>query len=324
MGVLDEIKQDWKKNKTLAQKIEIQEAARQFQHSPLIHGKEVRLGDDTAAIPDADGYLLFAAEGVWPPLLQADPQLAGRSCMLANLNDVYAMGGRPLAVVDVLLHTRDLPAEKVFRGIQENAERYGVPVVGGHSTRTEDVSSLAVCILGKAKKLLCSHTARSGDYLMMAGSFQGSFRRGFDFWDCSSTLDQDSLRYVLEILPLLAERDLCDTAKDISMAGLLGTLVMLLESSGKGADIQVKNIPHPKNVDFCRWLRAFHSYGFILSVRPENVAMVQVAFEQRGLFCGAFGRVTEEPRMMLHDGDEACTLWENEALTGFGIARSEV
>jgi len=35
---------------------------------------EVRIGDDTAAIPDGDGYLLFAAEGMWPELVATEPR----------------------------------------------------------------------------------------------------------------------------------------------------------------------------------------------------------------------------------------------------------
>ncbi|MEZ4546634.1 MAG: hypothetical protein R3B51_02450 [Thermodesulfobacteriota bacterium] len=36
-----------------------------------------------------------------------------------------------------------------------------------------------------------------------------------------------------------------DTAKDVSMAGLIGSVLMLLESSGKGADINVESYRGP-------------------------------------------------------------------------------
>src|SRR5262249_9187355 len=52
-------------------KREIQAAAR---HLPRVRGgpwgaADVQLGDDAAAIPDGDGYLLLAAEGMWPELV---------------------------------------------------------------------------------------------------------------------------------------------------------------------------------------------------------------------------------------------------------------
>ena len=56
-------------------------------------GEPIRLGDDTAAIPDGDGYLLLAAEGIWPTLVQEDPWFAGWCAVLVNVSDIYAMGG---------------------------------------------------------------------------------------------------------------------------------------------------------------------------------------------------------------------------------------
>src|SRR6201997_5074441 len=62
----------------------------------------IRVGDDCAAIPDEDGFLLFAAEGMLESFVANDPWFAGYSAGMGNLSDIAAMGGRPLAVVDVL------------------------------------------------------------------------------------------------------------------------------------------------------------------------------------------------------------------------------
>lgn len=53
-------------------------------------------GDDCAAIPDGDGYLLFAAEGMVTDLIEAMPWFAGYCSVLVNVSDVCAMGGRRL------------------------------------------------------------------------------------------------------------------------------------------------------------------------------------------------------------------------------------
>ena len=63
---------------------------------------ETRLGDDCAAIRDGNGWLLFAAEGMLPSFVADDPWFAGYSAVMVNLSDVSAMGGRPIAIVDVL------------------------------------------------------------------------------------------------------------------------------------------------------------------------------------------------------------------------------
>ena len=70
-------------------------------------GKPVPLGDDTAVIELPEGNLLLATEVIYPPLVEAAPYLAGRSAVLANVNDVYAMGGYPIAIVDTILAPAD-------------------------------------------------------------------------------------------------------------------------------------------------------------------------------------------------------------------------
>ena len=60
----------------------------------------------------------------------------------------------------------------------------------------------------------------------------------------------ERLRGDLELLPQLAEDGLCDAAKDISMAGTLGTALMLLECSQVGARIDLDAHSAPQA---CRW-----------------------------------------------------------------------
>src|SRR5580693_9178728 len=96
-------------------------------------GERVRLGDDCAAIPDGDGYLLLAAEGMWPELVAREPRFAGYCAVMVNVSDIYAMGGRPLAIVDALYASDAPSAEPIWAGMADAAARLGVPVVGGHT-----------------------------------------------------------------------------------------------------------------------------------------------------------------------------------------------
>ncbi|MCQ4033984.1 hypothetical protein FK513_29960, partial [Klebsiella pneumoniae] len=61
---------------------------------------------------------------------------------------------------------------------------------------------------------------------------------------CAATrADPAELRRALALLPeLAAEGSLC-AAKDISQAGLAGTLTMMLESCGLGAEVTLEQIP---------------------------------------------------------------------------------
>lgn len=293
-----------------------------------VDGHAVLLGDDAAAIPWGDGYLLVAAEGIWGPLLQADPMMAGRAAVLTNVNDIYAMGGRPLALLDVLTASDSKEARIVFEGMRDRSRVYQVPVVGGHYSQIPGAHCLSAFILGWSKKLLSSFTAQDGDLLVLACNLQGKVATNFTFWDCSSSLEAPVLRRQLEILPELAESGLCDTAKDVSMGGIVGTLLMMMEASGKGASLALSRIPVPPGVPLVDWLQAYLSYGFLLSVRPERLEAVVRAFEEEALVCRHIGEVNSSKRITFTLDGERILFWDlkSEPLTGFddpGISRGD-
>jgi AIR synthase-related protein len=269
----------------------------------------VAVGDDCAALAGGDGYLLFAIEGLVSDFVETMPWFAGYSSVMVNVSDVYAMGGRPLAVVDALWSDGLDAAAEILAGIAAASNAYGVPVVGGHSNTRSAEPQLAVSILGRANALLSSFNARPGDRLVMAVDLRGRFEDPYPFWNASVGAPPQRLRDDLELLPQLAESGLCDAAKDISMAGVLGTSLMLLECSGVGARIDLDAIPRPEHVDFERWLSAFPSYGFVLSVREEHVDEVLARFAQRGLACATIGAVDASREVVLTQQGDSALLW---------------
>ena len=56
-------------------------------------------GEDAAAIDVGDQYVLFAADGIMESLVNTNPYYAGYFAVLVNVNDIAAMGGRPLGMV---------------------------------------------------------------------------------------------------------------------------------------------------------------------------------------------------------------------------------
>jgi AIR synthase-related protein len=281
----------------LTQKRELQRLWRVLPQTCNVDGEEVLIGDDAAALRTADGYLLLAAEGVYPPLLESDPYMAGRASVLANVNDIYAMGGRPTAILDVLFSRDDDEAELVLKGIQDNAARYKVPVLGGHLSPGAEGSALSVFILGKGRALLSSFNALPGDQLVFVFASEGRFLNGYKFWDSSSRLPDHQVLEQLELLPRVAEEGLADTAKDVSMAGLIGTALMLLEGSGVGAEIDLEKVPRPSEGPLEHWLLTFPSFGFLLSLRSASAPRVRALFRGAGLTCETIGEVTKDRRV---------------------------
>ena len=205
------------------------------------------------------------------------------------------------------------PAAQMLAGMAAASTAYGVPIVGGHSNNRCERGQLAVAILGRAKKLLTSFDAQPGDTLLMAIDLRGAFEEPYPFWNASSHTSGERLRADLELLPMLAESGLCCAAKDISMAGAVGTAMMLLECSNVGATIDPNAIPKPAGIALDRWLTAFPSYGFVLSVRTENVSEVKAKFASRDIACAAVGVVTSAPQVVLKSGAESALLWDFSA-----------
>jgi selenophosphate synthetase-related protein len=199
------------------------------------------------------------------------------------------------------------------------ASAYNVPIVGGHTNCHSPYNALSVAILGRATHLITSFNARSGDVLLVVIDFQGEFYHRFPFWNASTTADPVQLQKKIEILPFLAESGLCDAGKDISMGGIVGTLLMLLETSNCGAVLNLDAIVPPDNIPLEQWLLSFPSYGFLLSVRPEKVASVQDCFHEQNLVCSAVGTVEEHHQLVLKLGNESAVFWDisTRSLMGF-------
>ncbi len=264
--------------------------------------QSVPVGDDCAAIPDGDGHLLFAIEGFLGDFVAQLPWFAGYCGVMVNVSDIAAMGGRPIAVVDALWSDGAEAGAPVLQGLAAASQVYGVPIVGGHSNHRNPSGQLAVAILGRARRLLTSFNARPGDRLLMAVDLRGRMMAPHPFFNASTDAPPERLRADLDLLPQLAESGVCDAAKDISMAGAVGTALMLLECSKVGAVIDVGAMPRPAEVPLLPWLQSFPSYGFIMSVRPQHVDAVCGLFHQRALACAVVGEVTARPEVWLRDG----------------------
>ena len=288
-----------------------------FQERP----ERIMIGDDAAAIPDGDGYLLLAAEGMLPTFLEKDPYFAGFSSVMVNVSDVAAMGGYPLAVVDAYFHAPSSAVDAVLAGMRAACDAFGVPLVGGHTTCCEGgPHCLAVAILGRARHLLTSFGARPGDVVLLATDLRGAYREGFPFFDAASDRAPAALRGDLSVFGDLAAEGGVHACKDVSNAGIAGTLLMMLEASGVGATLALDRLPMPEGAALDRWLATFPSFGFLMSVPPDRAPSVRSRFTVRGLACEAVGRVDASRALHLSSGGEEALLWDlaERPFTGFG------
>jgi hypothetical protein len=290
----------------------------------LAGASAVPVGDDCAAIPDRDGFLLLAIEGFMNEFVVGDPWFAGWCGIMVNLSDVAAMGGRPIAVVDAVWATGDAEAAPVLDGLRAASAAFGVPIVGGHTNTRTDRGQLSVAVLGRAKKLLTSFDARPGDALVAAIDLRGRYREAFSNWEAATDAPAERLRADLDLLPTIAEAGLALAAKDISQGGLIGTAAMLTECSGVGVTIDVTRVPKPPVVPLDRWLQTFPSFGYLVAVAPTKVATVLACFRDRGIAADDIGNITADPRVVIVDGPVAETIWDFAREPFMGCVRATV
>jgi len=311
-------------SESILRKLDIQAAAKTLgQTVQGVDGSQIRLGDDCAVIPNGDdpesGYLLLAAEGIWPQLLAQDPWFAGWCAVMVNLSDIAAMGGTAIAVVNALWSQSVAGSRPVWEGMQAASKAYGVPIVGGHINCDSDYDGLAVAVMGRSQQVLTSFAATPGDALIMVINMQGAYYKAYPFWNAATTANPAELRSHLSLLPVLAQSGLCHVAKDISMGGLAGTLLMLCEASGCGANLQLDQVPKPEAVDWEKWLTSFPSYGFLLSAPVENMEAIQALFAPEALVCAKIGEIVAGPNVSFQLGQAQQRFWNlSEPLTGFG------
>lgn len=236
--------------------------------------------------------------------MEADPFWAGYCAVLVNVHDIAAMGGRPVAMVDILSVTNDRIRDEVTRGMVAASAQFGVPIVGGHLHPETPYSVVDVAILGTARmeQLIFSDTAEEGDRVIAAIDLDGRVHPSCCFnWDSVTMKSAETVRAQIRVMEDLGKDRLVTAGKDISNPGVIGTLGMLLEVSGKGAVIDLEAIPRPDlsaiDLSFEQWVRMYPGMGFILTVKPENVEEVCRRFAGVGITAAPIGEVNGGRRL---------------------------
>ena len=268
-------------------------------------------GDDAALVRNADGnWRVLAAEAIRPELVGSDPRVAGVAGVVTVLNDVAATGGRG----DALLNTVVGP-EPVVRGALEGiamaAELYGVPVVGGHTTVRDGEAGLSTFAMGTATQPLRAARARVGDAVFLVTCVEGEMIAGPDgalFFSHLRGPRRDRVRSDLALLAEAADAGEAWAARDVSMPGLVGSLLQFVESAGRlGCTLDLAALPCPQGVGLGDWLVAFPSFGFLLCGSPDTLP---VRFGGAGLTCARVGELDATGVVSIAAADERVEVWD--------------
>jgi AIR synthase-related protein len=263
---------------------------------------QILLGDDAAAIPQEDGsHLLLAAEGIITQFLENDPWFAGYSAVMVNISDICAMGGLPVAITDTLYAYNANDSEAIWQGMVAASKAYGVPIVGGHTCYHSKHKALSVSILGKATgQLLNSFDAKPGEAILLAMDLNGTYYKNYPFWNASTTTSPDILQKNAKLPYTIANNKWSSVAKDVSMGGIMGTLLMLLNTSKKGADIHLEQLTKPNAVSWEKWLSSFPSYGYVFTCANKHIEDIQSLFIKHNIQCDCIGQIVEKEGLFIN------------------------
>lgn len=278
-------------------------------------------GEDAAAIEFGDDYILFATDGIMESLLKTNPFYAGYFAVLVNVNDIAAMGGKALAMVDVMSMKDDKVCAQILKGMERAVRKFNVPIVGGHTHPDCEYHAIDISIIGSVPKtdLIRSNTAEAGDDIVFVMDTDGFFPPNLRYaWDTTTMKDDEFVQRQMEMMCTVASEHLSHAAKDMSNPGCIGTLGMLLESSGKGGFVDIDLIPRPEDVDFMQWVLAYQGCGFVFACAPGNSSRIMELFGSVGCKGAIVGRIDDTSILSLRSGKESKTLFDfsKDIITG--------
>lgn len=219
------------------------------------------LKDDAAALTPPEGCDLVVTVDALVAGVHffADdpPDAIARKALRVNLSDLAAKGADPQGFLLALSLPKGWTLdwlETFARGLREDAQGYGCPLLGGDTTRTPGPLTLSITAFGATPKgaMVKRFSVRPGDALYVTGTI-GDAALGLQARlrpDAFASLDATHRaaledRYLLPRPRLAAARALRDDASagmDVS-DGFVGDLSKMLRASGCGARVDLARVP---------------------------------------------------------------------------------
>lgn len=270
-------------------------------------------GDDAAPVPGSD--LVAACDAILPSLVERDPEWAGWCSVLVNHNDLCAMGAEPVGLLDAVAARDASFARRILRGLADAAEAYGIPVLGGH-TQLGTHAALSVTALGRTAAPVPGGGAAPGEHLRLTADLGGGWRHGHHGaqWDSTTHRTAAELQRLRDVVPALRP----SAAKDVSMAGVVGTAGMLAEASGCRAVLDVDAVPSPDGARTADWLTCFPGFA-MLTAEPHDAPASPEGLPAF-LTSARCGELTAGAGVALRWPDGVLTGVLDEGVTGLGAA----
>ncbi|MHA2378648.1 MAG: AIR synthase related protein [Candidatus Thorarchaeota archaeon] len=259
--------------------------------------QEHGLGEDSAAIrTNSDEIVLLTTDAIVEELCLNHPRAAGFNAVLATVMDIYAAGGTPTSFAVAISYSNAAIGDQILEGLIDGSHTFRVPIVRGHTNPQSKSTYVVGSATGTVKKddMLTAGGAHDKDLMILL--FDGIGQRGASYklgWDSVTGRPAGDVVQRLSVMNKLAQHHLVTAAKDVSVAGIVGTAGMLLEYSGKGGvlDLNAVDSSRPESIELEDWIRMFVSLGFLVTVNPDNASSVMRVADDYGLTATIVGEV---------------------------------
>lgn len=286
--------------------------------------------DDAAVYRLDDERALIFTTDFFPPMVD-DPGLYGAVAAVNALNDVFAMGGKPLLALSIAAFPEELAVETVraiFDAAAAKVEEAGAILAGGHTIRdAEPKYGLAVVGTVHPEALWRKSGARPGDALfltkplgtglVLAGVANGVLGeskaagaaermtelndraadalRGFEPGAVTDVTGFGLLGHAREVAERSGVRLALDAARLPALPGALEAAAQGVRTGGDGRNRDFA--AHVVELDGAPEEVAALGYdpqtagGLLVSLPADKGTVVEAHFRDRGLFLARIGRV---------------------------------
>jgi phosphoribosylformylglycinamidine synthase II len=285
-------------------------------------------GENAGAVEIGDGHAVaFKVESHNHPSA-VEPFQGAATGVGGILRDVFAIGARPIAVLDSL-RFGELDSERsryLFEGAVAGIGHYGnsigVPTVGGElgfePPYEHNCLINAMCVgLARTEEMVRSAAAGPGNLVVLIGASTGRDGIGGASVLASAELEagDDAKRpsvqigdpfeesKLLECCLELLQRELLVSLQDLGAAGLTSSAGEMASKGGVGIEIDVSRVPlREADLEPFEVMISESQERMLAVVEPEKLEQVVAACERWQTGVAAIGKVTEDGRLRVVDG----------------------
>jgi phosphoribosylformylglycinamidine synthase len=305
------------------------------------HVLTTRGGENAGAIDIGGGFcVVFKIESHNHPSA-VEPYEGAATGVGGIVRDIFAMGARPIALLDSLRFgpIREAAGEdtpraahnrSLFRGVVAGIGGYGnclgIPTVGGEVSFSDsyDGNPLvnAMCVgIARSDKLLRAIATGVGNPIILVGADTGRDGIGGANVLASRTFEagQEELRPTVQVGNPFLEKLLMEACvelaeqhgdwivglQDCGAAGLTSSLVECAARGDAGIEIDVQRVPRRETgMTAAEVMLSESQERMIVVARREHEADVIAHFQHWEIHCDVIGHVTDDKLVRIYDGDE--------------------